>query len=288
MQKKLKIMSLILVVLLSLSLLSACVSEPTTEPETTEKTTEITTQAETEKEQETLVVGLGPDIDYFPFKYKDGEKLNGINIEIMNAVAKKLNMKVEFVQTVTLSSQHEDVKVDAYINQYNSDNFEAENAVFSKSYLTDTQSVIVKATADYAVYDDFYSEFDADGYPTGVKEGVKIGVRKTTTADIFASAGFKEWGFGQANVKEFTTNDEMVSALKNNELTAIITDDAVAREIIDNVSGLKILESSFYSAEYSVAVVSEDKEKQDDIIAAVNELVDDGTIKAIVDKYMQY
>ncbi len=288
MQKILKITSLFLVVLLSLGLLSACVSEPTTEPETTEKTTESTTQTETEKEQETLVVGLGPDIDYIPFKYKDGEKLNGINIEIMNAVAKKLNMKVEFVQTVTLSSQHEGIKVDAYINQYNSDNFEVENAVFSKSYLTDTQSVIVKATADYAVYDDFYSEFDADGYPTGVKDGIKIGVKKTTTADIFASAGFKEWGFEQTNVKEFTTNNEMVNALKNDEITAIIIDDAIAREIVDSVSGLKILESSFYSAEYSVAVVSEDAEKQNKITAAVNELIDDGTVKAIVDKYMQY
>ena len=288
MQKILKITSLILVVLLSLSLLSACVSAPTTEPETTEETTKITTQAETEKEQETLVVGLGPDIDYFPFKYKDGEKLNGINIEIMNAVAKKLNMKVDFVQTVTLSSQHEDVKVDAYINQYNSDNFEVENAVFSKSYLTDTQSVIVKATADYAVYDDFYSEFDVDGYPTGVKDGIKIGVKKTTTADIFASASFKEWGFEQTNVKEFTTNNEMVNALKNDEITAIIIDDAIAREIVDSVSGLKILESSFYSAEYSVAVVSEDEEKQNKIITAINELIDDGTVKAIVDKYMQY
>ena len=53
----------------------------------------------------------------------------------------------------------------------------------------------------------------------------------------------------------------MVNALKNDEITAIVIDDAIARKVIDNVSGLKILESSFYSADYQVAVVGEDDEK---------------------------
>jgi ABC-type amino acid transport substrate-binding protein len=82
--------------------------------------------------------------------------------------------------------------------------------------------------------------------------------------------------------------DEMVNALKNGEVTAIVTDDEFARNILDKVSGFKILDSSFYSAEYRVAVVSEDAEKQEDILEAVNKLVDNGTAKKIASKYMEY
>jgi polar amino acid transport system substrate-binding protein len=247
-----------------------------------------TTEEVSEKEKEVLIVSLGTEFDFIPYKYKDGEKLSGINIDFMNAVADKLGVSVEFKEVDVHSSQYEPEKVDVYIKQINNDSFDAENATFSKVYVTDTQSVIVKASSEYMLYDDFYSGFDGDGYPTGVKEGIKIGVKKTTTGDIFASAPLNEWGFGQENVKEFTTNEEMINALKNDEITAIIIDDAIARKIIDNVSGLKILESSFYSADYQVAVVSEDSSKQTKIVNAINELINDGTAKSIVDKYMEY
>ena len=292
MKKILKITSLLLVVLLTLSVFASCSPKQEETPTTTESTTEesvvSTTEETSETEKETLVVSLGVSFDYLPYKYKDGEKLNGINIDLMNAVADKLGMNVEFKEVDAYSSHYDPENYDVYINQTNSDTFELQNAVFSKAYMTDTQSVIVKATTDYVVYDDFYSEFDADGYPVGVKEGIKIGVKKTTTGDIFASAPLNEWGFGQENIKEFTTNDEMVNALKNDEITAIVIDDAIARKIIDNVSGLKILESSFYSADYQVAVVGEDDEKQTKIVNAINELINDGTVKGIVDKYMEY
>lgn len=292
MKRVLKITSLLLVVLLISGVFASCSPKPTEKPTTTQSTTEesvvSTTEETSETEKDTLTVSLGTDVDFIPYKYKDDEKLNGINIDLMNAVADKLGMNIEFEEVAAHSSHYDPKNFDVYINQSNSDTFEVENALFSKSYMTDTQSVIVKATTDYVVYDDFYSEFDADGYPVGVKDGIKIGVKRNTTGDVFASAPLKEWGFSQENVKEFTTNKEMINALKNDEITAVIIDDAVARKVIDSVSGLKILESSFYSADYQVAVVSEDSAKQTKILNAINELISDGTAKEIVDKYMEY
>ncbi|MBE6752706.1 MAG: transporter substrate-binding domain-containing protein [Ruminococcaceae bacterium] len=292
MKRTLKITSLLLVVLLTLGVFASCSPKPNDEPTTTESTTEESvvsiTEETSETEKDTLTVSLGTDVDFIPYKYKDGEKLNGINIDFMNAVADKLGMNVEFKEVAAHSSHYDPENFDVYINQTNSDTFELQDAVFSKSYMTDTQSVIVKATTDYAVYDDFYSEFDADGYPVGVKDGIKIGVKRKTTGDIFASAPLNEWGFSKENVKEFNTNEEMINALKNDEITAIIIDDAIARKMIDNVSGLKILESSFYSADYQVAVVSDNTEKQTKIVNVINELIDVGTAQSIVDKYMEY
>ena len=288
MKKSIKILSLLLIVSLVCAIFTSCKPGATTEPTTDGE--EVTTKKENTGENGTLVVAIGADFDYIPYKYKDGEKLNGINIDFMNAVADELNMYVEFVAVDAYSSQYvpSEHKYDVLLNRTEGDVSDIENVKLSKAYVSDIQSVVVKASSEYNLYDDFYAAFDNEGYPIGLKDDIKIGVKKTTTGDIYASAPFKEWGFGQENVKEYTTNDEMVNALKNGDVTAIVTDDALARNILDKVSGFKILDSSFYSAEYRAAVVSEDSEKQEDILEAINKLVDNGTAKKISDKYMEY
>ena len=287
MQKSLKILSLLLVVSMLLAFASCKPEESKEEPTTTEKELVTTTEKTDDEEKETLVVNLGFSFDYPPYKYKDGENLAGINVEFMKAVADELNMNVEFVEEDAYSSQYkpEEHKYDVLVNR-TEDNIE--NGKLSEVYVKDVQSVIVKASTDYNLYDDFYTSFDGAGYPKGVKAGITIGVKKNTTGNIYASAPLNEWGFGEDNVNEYTSNGELVNALKNDEITAIVIDDALARNIVDKVSGFKILDSTFYSAEYKAAVVSEDGEKQTEILTAINKLINDGTAKSIVDKYMEY
>ena len=79
----------------------------------------------------------------------------------------------------------------------------------------------------------------------------------------------------------------MINALKNDEITAVVIDDALARNIVDKVSGLKILDSTFYSASYRIDAC-EGNEEDNKVLKAINELIDDGTAKSIVDKYMEY
>ena len=287
MKKSLKILSLLLVVSMLLAFASCKPKESKEEPTTTEKEVVTTTEKTDDEEKETLVVNLGFSFDYPPYKYKDGENLAGINVEFMKAVADELNMNVEFVEEDAYSSQYkpEEHKYDVLVNR-TEDNIE--NGKLSEVYVKDVQSVIVKASTDYNLYDDFYTSFDGAGYPKGVKAGITIGVKKNTTGNIYASAPLNEWGFGEDNVNEYTSNGELVNALKNDEITAIVIDDALARNIVDKVSGFKILDSTFYSAEYKAAVVSEDGEKQTEILTAINKLINDGTAKSIVDKYMEY
>ncbi len=288
MKKTFKIISLLLVISMLLAFASCKPEETKEEPTTTESDVISTTEkADDNEEKETLVVRLGFSFDYPPYKYKDGEKLAGINVEFMKAVADELNMNVEFTEEDAYSSQYkpEEYKYDVLVNR-TEDNIE--NGKLSQVYVKDVQSVIVKASTDYNIYDDFYTSFDGAGYPKSVKSGITIGVIKSSTGDIYASAPLNEWGFGQDNVNEYTTNSELVNALKNDEITAIVIDDALARNIVDKVSGFKILDSTFYSAEYKAAVISEDSEKQTEILNAINKLINDGTAQGIVDKYMEY
>lgn len=288
MKKSFKIISLLLVISMLLAFASCKLDGANEEPTTTENNIVSTTEKTDDKEKETLIVSLGFSFDYPPYKFKDGENLAGINVEFMKAVADELNMNIEFIEADAHSSHYDPKKYDVLVNRTENDVADIENVKLSEVYVKDVQSVIVKASTDYNLYDDFYSGFDGAGYPKGVKSGITIGVKKSTTGDIFASAPLNEWGFGQENVNEYTTNESMITALKNDEITAVVTDDALARNMLDEVSGLKILDSTFYSAEYKAAVVSEDSKKQEKIVNAINKLIKDGTAQSIVDKYMEY
>lgn len=290
MKKVLKITSLLLVVSMLFAFASCSpkdVEEPTTTEETESNEVVSTTEETSEEEKETLVVVVDA-LDYVPYKYKDGDKLVGIDVELMTAVAKKLNRNIEFCEGNYEGELSDDIDPSEFIAKTRDNSFGVTgHNGYSGVYATDMQSVIVKASSEYMIYDDFYSDFDADGYPTGVKDGITIGVIKNTTADYMASAPLKEWGFGQENINEFTTNEELINALKNDEITAVVIDDAIARKAVDSVSGLKILDSIFYSTTYRVSVGACDEDKNE-ILKAINELIDDGTAQSIVDKYMEY
>ena len=120
MKRTLKITSLLLVVLLTLSVFASCSPKQEETPTTTESTTEesvvSTTEETSETEKDTLTVNLGVSFDYIPYKYKDGEKLNGINIDFMNVVADKLGMNVEFKEVDAHSSHYDPENFDVYIN----------------------------------------------------------------------------------------------------------------------------------------------------------------------------
>lgn len=287
MKKTFKIISLLLVVSMLLAFASCKPDDVTEEPTTTESEVVSTTEKTDDEEKGTLIVVVDEN-DYIPYKYKVGDKLTGIDFDFMNAVANKLNMNIEFCEGTKNETNNEDVDIPefkVYTHAGYSDELSRDG--FSNVYATDVQSVIVKASSEYMIYDNFYSDFDADGFPTGVKDGIKIGVRKNTTGDFIASAPLKEWGFGQENIKEFTSNEEMINALKNDEITAVVIDDALARNIVDKVSGLKILDSTFYSTSYRIDAC-EGNEEDNKVLKAINELIDDGTAQSIVDKYMEY
>lgn len=286
MKKSFKIISVLLVVSMLLAFAS-CKPEDTEEPTTTEKEVVSTTEKTENEEKDTLVVVVDA-LDYVPYKYKDGDKLVGIDVELMTAVAEKLNRNIEFCEGNYEGELSDDIDPSEFIAKTRDNSFgvTAHNG-YSNVYATDVQSVIVKASSEYMIYDDFYSGFDADGFPIGVKDDIEIGVIKNTTADYMASAPLNEWGFGEENIQEFTTKEEMITALKNDEITAVVIDDAIARNAVDSVSGLKILDSTFYSTTYRVNVGACD-EDQNEILKAVNELIDDGTAQSIVDKYMEY
>lgn len=223
-----------------------------------------------------------------PYEYIEGGKIVGIDAEIAAKIAEKLGMELEIkdVDFDTIIAGVQTGKYDIGMAGLTVTDERKEKVNFSTSYAKGIQAVIVPENSPYASYEDFYTGFDAEGNPAGVKEGIKIGVQQTTTGDIYSSSEPAEWGFGDANVVRYKTGNDAVAALKEGKLTAVIIDNEPAKSFVAANTGLKILEGAYTDEDYAIAVGKEDTELLEKINKALADLKADGTLDKIVEKYI--
>jgi polar amino acid transport system substrate-binding protein len=139
---------------------------------------------------------------------------------------------------------------------------------FSSSYATGVQSIIVTEGSTIATVDDLKDK--------------KIGVQLSTTGDIYASGDY-----GDENVTKYNKGADAVMALLGGEVDAVIIDDQPAKVFVEENEGLKILDTEYITEEYAIAISKDNKALTEKINIALEELVADGTIDAIVAKYIK-
>ena len=238
-------------------------------------------------DENTLV--MATNAAFPPYEYYEGGKIVGIDAEIAAEIAKKLDMKLEI----------KDIEFDSIVAGVSSGKYDIgmagmtvtedrlKSVNFSTSYAKGIQSVIVLENSEYASFEDFYTGFDEEENPAGVKDGIKIGVQMGTTGDIYASDDPKNWGFGKDKVAQYNTGADAVQALLTGKVTAVIIDNEPAKAYVAANKGLKILEGSYAEEDYAICLAKNNKELLDKINKALDELIKDGTVKKIVDTYIK-
>lgn len=240
------------------------------------------------KDDNTLV--MATNASFPPYEYKDdNDGFAGIDIEIAGLIADKLGMELQImdVEFGSIIGGVQSGKYDIGMAGMTVTDERLESVDFSTSYATGIQSVIVKEDSEYASFEDFYTGFDDKGNPTGVKEGIKIGVQQDTTGDIYSSDVPAKWGFGEDNVIRYKTGNEAVLALSSGKVTAVIIDNEPAKSYVASTSGLKILEGEYANEDYAICVAKENDELLEKINKALKELTDEGKIQEIIDKYIK-
>ena len=224
-----------------------------------------------------------------PYEYKaDDGSFAGIDVEIAALIAEELGLELEIVDIDfgAIVAGVATGKYDMCMAGLTVTEERKESVNFTNSYAKGIQSVIVQADSAYASFEDFYTGFDADGNPAGVKDNIKIGVQQDTTGDIYSSSDAVDWGFGEANVVRYKTGADAVEALKSGKVTAVIIDNEPAKSFVNANEGLKILEGSYAEEDYAIAINKEDTKLLEDINAALKKLTDEGKIAQIVNKYI--
>lgn len=209
--------------------------------------------------------------EFPPYEYKEGDKVVGIDADVAQAIADKLGMKLEIVDT----------KFDAIIPGVQSGKYdmgmagmtvtpEREKSVaFSDSYATGIQSIIVKQGSNIKSVDD-------------LSEKTKIGVQLGTTGDIYAKDDF-----GDEAVQEFDKGADAVQALLAGKIDCVIIDNEPAKSFVASNEGLEILSTSYAEEEYAICFKKDNTELQTKVNGALKELIADGTLQEIVNKYIK-
>ena len=204
-----------------------------------------------------------------PYEYYDGDKIVGIDIDIGEALAEKLGrtLVVEDMEFNSIVSAVSTGKADIGMAALSVTDKRKESVDFSINYAKGVQVIIVKQDSDITGPDDL--------------EGKTIGVQIATTGDIYASDDF-----GEENIERFNKGTDTVLALAQGKVDAVIVDSEPAKVFVQQNPDLKLLDTAYADEDYALIVKKDQADFLAEINQALQELIDDGTLQKIVDKYI--
>ena len=210
---------------------------------------------------------------YFPpYEYFEGEKIVGIDAEIAEAIAEKLGLElvIENMQFDSIITAVSEGAADIGLAGMTITDERLEQINFSISYASGVQSIIVKEGSAITTVDDLY----ADG------AAYKVGVQLGTTGDIYASEDFGDL------VTQYTNGNEAVLALTKGDIDCVIIDNEPAKAFVQANEGLTILDTAYAEEDYAACIAKENTALLAAVDQAILELTEDGTIDAIIEKYI--
>ena len=203
----------------------------------------------------------------------DDGGFEGIDVEIADAIAKKLGLELvvddmDFDSALLAVQQGKSDIVMAGVSVTDERKLVME---FSESYATGIQVVIVKEGSDVTMDN------------LGEK---MIGCQRGTTGYIYASDTPDNGGYGEDHVTAFDNGASAVQALNNGQVDCVIIDSAPAQEYVKANPGLTLLEGNWVEEEYAIGMNKSNTALKEAVNKALAELTADGTVQKIIDKYI--
>ena len=287
MNKMKKLMTLILALALVLSLAACGGSGNNTANNTADNTANNTTNntgdadtgdtgdaAFTTVEEGKLHMSTNAQFPPYEMTTDDGG-FEGIDVEIAGKIAEKLGLELvvddmafNAALTAAQTGQSDMVMAGVTVNE---DRLEVMD--FSDTYATGVQVVIVKEDSPIQSIDD-------------LANAEMIGCQADTTGYIYCSYPVEEGGYGEDHVTAYDNGALAVMALINGQVDAVVIDNAPAQEFVKANEGLKILDTEFAVEDYAIGFAKGNTALKDAVNAALKELIEDGTVQSIIDKYI--
>ena len=220
---------------------------------------------------------MGTNAAFPPYEYYDdvtGE-IVGIDAEVAAVICEKLGYELEIVDMDfdAIIPAVVTGKVDFGMAGMTVTEERLYSVDFSTSYATGIQVVIVKEGSAITSVDDLFAE--------GASH--KIGVQQGTTGDLYCTWDLEDAGL--ASVERFKTGTDAVLALTAGKVDCVVIDNEPAKNFVAANEGLKILETEYITEDYAIAL-AKGSELTESINTALEELIADGTVGAIIEKYI--
>ena len=198
----------------------------------------------------------------------DDGGFEGIDVEIATAIAEKLGLELDILDmdfdSALLAVQQGKSDIVMAGVTVNEDRLLVMD--FTDSYATGVQVVIVKEGSDVTM--------------DNMGEGL-IGTQRGTTGNIYCTDDY-----GEEHVVAYDDGFTAVQALVNGQVDCVVIDNAPAQEFVKNNAGLAILDTEYANEDYAIGVNKGNSALLDAINGALEELIADGTVQSIIDKYI--
>lgn len=193
----------------------------------------------------------------------------GIDVEIAQAIAEKLGCElvVDDMDFSSILTAVQGGKDDIALAGLTVTEERKQNVDFTDSYAKGVQSIIVPEGSDIKSVDDL--------------EGKMIGTQEGTTGFIYCSDDY-----GDDHVIAYTNGAMAVEALKAGKVDCVVIDNNPAKAFVDKNEGLALLDTAYVEEDYAIAVSKDNPALLEAVNAALVELIEDGTVQSIVDKYI--
>ncbi len=199
----------------------------------------------------------------------------GIDVEVAGLIAEKLGLEL-VVDDMGFTAALEAVqngKSDIAMGAITVNEERKANMDFSDTYSTGIQVVIVPEGSPIATVDDL-----ANVELIGTQEG--------TTGYSYCSSTPEDGGYGEEHVVAYESGAVAIQALLAGKVDCVVIDNQPAQEYVSANPGLKILDTEFAVEDYAIAVKKGNTELLNQVDKALQELIADGSVQAVVDKYI--
>lgn len=210
------------------------------------------------------------DIPYEPFEFEKDGKLTGYDIDILEAVAKRLHQKLKVKKTPfdTILDAVNEKKCDVVASSLTVTKERGERVEFTRAYYTVAQSLLTKRG-------EAATELPAFA-------GKTIGVQSDTTGEQYAKSHMPEG----VELKGYDSSDDLFAALEAGEIQAILQDFPVNAYKASNSSDTLLVVKVFFTGEeLAFAVAKGNSELANALTKEINALEADGQLEALQEKY---
>jgi len=245
-----KFVALIMAALMMAMLLSGCSSTPTVDA--------------IQKRGELIML---TNAEFPPFEYVDGDQIKGVDVDIAQAIADELGVKL------TITNMNFDAIVD-YVKAGKGDIGVAGMSVtdarkkavdFSVEYVTSTQYMIVPKDVDEA-------SFDPNGKIIGCQQG--------TTGDLYYASDAEV--IDAKDVKRYKSGLDAAKDLINGRVDCVIIDELPAKKICEANPELKCYDPGYEPESYAIAIQKGNSSLLNAVNSVLQKLLDEGKIEEFV------
>jgi ABC-type amino acid transport substrate-binding protein len=223
------------------------------------------------------ILTMATNAAFPPYEFYEGGEIVGIDAEIAAKIANKLGMElvIEDMEFDSIISSIKSNKADIGMAGMTVSETRLKEVDFTTSYATGIQAIIVKEGSPITTADDLFVE----------GSNYTIGVQLATTGDLYCTWDIEDEGLG--TVDRYSKGADAVMALVSGKVDCVVIDNEPAKAFVAENEGLVILGTEYAIEDYAIAMAKDNDELYKKVDDALKELIADGTVEQIINKYIK-